>query len=189
LQERFGGEIAFDLQANHLLREARPIADELTGVSAGTGLAIVLRSAGLVLRPEKPRGQPVAYRIAQADALAQSTLGNLDDIAIKNWPVGWEPQAPLGNIAPTLSEFLNAEIDGYTLEETLAAIGPRVKIPVLLDHAVLEAHGIDPAKIQVRLARTRTFYKRVLDRVLSQARLGSQVRVDEAGRPFLWITR
>jgi hypothetical protein len=189
LQERFGGEIAFDLQANHLLRESRPIADELTGVSAGTGLAIVLRSAGLVLRPEKPRGQPVAYRIAQADALAQSTLGNLDDIAIKNWPVGWEPQAPLGNIAPTLSEFLNAEIDGYTLEETLAAIGPRVKIPVLLDHAVLEAHGIDPAKIQIRLARTRTFYKRVLDRVLSQARLGSQVRVDEAGRPFLWITR
>ena len=30
--------------------------------------------------------------------------------------------------------------------------------------------------------------ERVIDRVLAQARLGSQLRVDEAGTPFLWIT-
>jgi hypothetical protein len=41
----------------------------------------------------------------------------------------------------------------------------------------------------VTLPRTKTYYKRVLDRVLAQARLGAQVRIDEAGTPFLWITR
>jgi len=41
----------------------------------------------------------------------------------------------------------------------------------------------------VKLARTKTSYKRVIDRILSQARLASEVRVDEAGVPFLWISR
>ena len=84
--------------------------------------------------------------------------------------------------------YRNVEISGFTLEETLAAIGPRVKIPIYMDHAALAAHKIEPDKIQVRLARTRTIYKRVIDRVLAQAKLGSQVRIDEAGTPFLWIT-
>ena len=50
------------------LRDAKPIGDELKGVTAGTGLAMMLRNYGLVLRPEKSRGKPVVYRIAVADA-------------------------------------------------------------------------------------------------------------------------
>jgi hypothetical protein len=191
LQAKFASKIVFDAGADRVLRNATPLADELRGVAAGTGLAMALRSAGLVLRPEKSRGQPVVDRIAGAEAgsISQSTLGKTSGAEITNWPVGWEPRGTPGQTAPSLFEFLNAEIDGYTLEETLAAIGPRVKVAIYLDHAALAADGIDPAKIQVKLRRTRTFYKRVLDRVLSQARLGSQVRIDEAGKPFLWITR
>jgi hypothetical protein len=177
--------------ADRALRDGAPFADELSGVSAGSGLAMVLRSAGLVLRPEKSRGRPVVYRIgaAEAGSVGQSTLGRIADADMKHWPIGWEPHGTPGEAAPSLFEFLNAEIDGYTLEETLAAIGPRVKIPIYLDHAALAGSNIDPSKIQVKLARTRTFYKRILDRALSQARLGSQVRIDEAGKPFLWVTR
>jgi hypothetical protein len=190
LQSSFAVDFAIETDDRAVSRAA-PLDDELKGLTAGTGLAILLRNSGLVLRPHKPRGQALVYRIAPADpdSIDSSTLGKATDHAPKHWPIGWELQKTLGATAPSLFEYRNAEIDGYTLAETLAAISPRLKIPLYLDHAALTANGIDPAKIQVRMARTRTFYKRVIDRVLSQARLGSDLRIDEAGSPFLWITR
>jgi hypothetical protein len=108
---------------------------------------------------------------------------------LKYWPNGWEPPETPGRVAPSLFEILNAQIEGYTLAETLAAIGPRVKIPFYFDRAAMDANDIELSKIQVQVPRTRTSYKRVIDRALSHARLGSQVRVDESGKPFLWISR
>jgi hypothetical protein len=173
------------------LASADPIADELQGLTAGTGLAMLLRNYGLVLRPVKTRGQPLAYYIVPADSndVPQSTLGLSDDHQMRNWPIGWRPDRLGGEIAPALFEPRNAEIEGYTLDETLAAIQSRVSIPFYLDRAALRAKKINPADIKVRLARTRRSYMRVLDRVLAQARLHCQIRVDEAGTPFLWITR
>jgi hypothetical protein len=86
-------------------------------------------------------------------------------------------------------EFLNVEIENYTLQETLDAIQPRVNIPFLVDHWKLTKLGIDLNSIPVRIPQTRTFYKRALDRALAQGRLVGRLRVDEAGKPFLWITR
>jgi hypothetical protein len=191
LRAKFTLKLAVDAVAARSLRSAKPVADELNGLTAGTGLALLLRREGFVLRPEKIRGQPVVLRILidNVNSLSDQTLGKTDDAEIKNWPIGWElSQIPV-RTAPALFEQRNAEIDGYTLAETLAAIQPRISIPLYLDHAALAAKDIDPATIQVRLARSRTSYKRIIDRVLSQARLHSQLRVDEAGTPFLWITR
>jgi hypothetical protein len=192
-QSKMGTKFVIDADADGDVQASSPVVDEVKGISAGTALALVLRGNRLVMRPEKLRGQSVAYRIARltADELAKSTIGRLsgdEAVAMRNWPVGWEFDETPGDVAPTLSEFLNAEIDGYTLAEALAAIEPRAKIPFYVDRAVLKARQIDPTKIQVKLARTRTSYKRVIDRVLAQARLGGQLRVDEAGTPFIWIT-
>ena len=191
LQENFMCKVAVDGDADRVLQDATPITDELEGITAGTGAAMLLRSRGLVLRPEKTRGQPVVLRIAAVDAVERSIspAGKSADKLMRSWPIGWEPEQSPGKTAPSLFEYLNAEIDGYTLEETLAAVAPRLKIPMYLDHAILAANQIEPAKIRVKLARSRTIYKLIIDRVLSQARLGSQVRVDEAGTPFLWVTR
>jgi hypothetical protein len=60
---------------------------------------------------------------------------------------------------------------------------------MFIDHAAIDAARIDLAKTQVRIPKTRTSYKRVIDRALSQSRLGSDIRTDESGKPFLWITR
>jgi hypothetical protein len=189
LQAKLTLKFVVDPNAEPALRNGAGVLDETQGLTAGTGLAMMLRQRGLVLRPEKLRGQPVVYRIELVESVDDSTLGKTDDHQMSHWPIGWELQVSPGKAAPSLLEYLNAEIDGYTLEETIAAIRPRLRIPLFLDHAALAAHQIDPAKIQVRMARTRTFYKRVIDRVLAQARLGSQLRVDEAGAPFLWISR
>lgn len=191
LQPKLAQSFAFDAAAEPTIRAAKPVADEIKGFTVGTGLAMALRGYALIVRPEKLRGQPVAYRIAtaNADAIGQNTIGKTADMEIKYWPIGWELESSPGKTAPSLLESLNAEIDGYTLEEALAAIAPRLKVPMYFDHAALAAHEIDPAKIQVKLARTRISYKRLIDRVLAQARLGSELRVDEAGTPFLWMTR
>ncbi len=177
LQAKFALRLVPDAAASEFIRTATPVANEIRDLTAGTGLAIVLRNYGLALRPEKSLGQPVALRIVP--------VGSVDDV----WPIGWESKASPRETAPALFEFLNVEIDGYTLTEALDAIAPRIKLPLYWDHAALTKHKIDPAKIQVHLPRTRTFYKRVLDRVLAQAHLAGSLRVDEAGARFYWITK
>jgi hypothetical protein len=137
------------------------------------------------------RARPLSYNIlaVDRDELFRDTLGEANDAELQQWPIGWKPGRSPSEIVPELFEPRNAEIQGYTLEETLQAIGTRVKIPFFVDHAALRAARIDPASVQVQVARSRISYKRVLDRVLSQARLYCQIRVDEAGTPFVWITR
>jgi hypothetical protein len=191
LQTKLSFKPSIDADVEQAMRVGAAAIDELTSVSAGTALAIILRNSGLVMRPEKKRGQPVAYHIVVAgpDIVRQRTLGKMTAPDMQYWPIGWEPDKSPGEIAPSLFQPRNAEIDGYSLEEALGAIGPLLKIPMYFDRAALKARQIDPTKIQVKLAKTRTTYKRVIDRILSQARLASEIRIDEAGVPFLWITR
>jgi hypothetical protein len=191
LQTKLSHKPSVNAEAEQAMRTAAPAVDELKGVAAGTALAITLRNCGLVMRPEKSRGQPVLYRIVVAgpEVIRGPTLGKMAATDMQYWPVGWEPEKSPGEMAPSLFVSRNAEIDGYSLEEALAAIGPLLKIPMHLDRAALKTHRIEPEKLPVKLAKTRTTYKRVLDRILSQAHLGSEIRVDEAGVPFLWITR
>jgi hypothetical protein len=177
LQSKLNYSLSLDAAVEQALRAAEPFPDEVRGLTVGTGLAIVLRNYGLALRPEKPRGEPVVLRILPLDDNADA------------WPIGWDPERRVREVAPVLMESLNVEIANYTLRETLDAIQPRVKIPFFVDHLALAKNGIDLDKVPVRIPQTRTFYKRTLDVALAKARLAGNVRVDEAGKPFLWITR
>lgn len=191
MQAKLKLKCEIDSDATRRIREAPPVADNLKNFSSGTSLAMLLRGAGLNFHPEKPRGQVIDYRISVADtaALSKSTLGTLADKNPTCWPIGWESNKSPGETAPSLLGTRVVEIDGYSLDEALAAIAPLAKVPLLFDHAALAARNIEPAKIQVKLPRGQLTYRRMIDRILSQARLGSQVRVDEGGTPFLWITR
>jgi hypothetical protein len=191
LQTKLSLKPSLDAEAEKTMRTAAPGLNELKTVSAGTALAITLRNCGLAMRPEKKRGQPIAYHIVAAGPglIRDRMLGKMTGPNMQYWPVGWEPEKSPGEIAPSLFQTRSAEIDGYSLEEALSAIGPLLKISMYFDRATLKAHQIEPAKIQVKLARTKSTYKRVIERILSQAHLASEIRVDEAGMPFLWITQ
>jgi hypothetical protein len=191
LQAKLSLKIDLNDAATTSLNASRPLRDEMKGLATGTALAMLLHNHGLALRPEKPRGQAVVLRVIEEDRNnpRRAAAGKTSDSELKHWPVGWEPHETPGRTAPALFEIRNAEIDGYTLEETLDAIAPRITISYYYDRAALIGNDIDPTKVQVRVPRTRTSYKRVIDRALSHARLHSQVRVDEAGQPFLWISR
>jgi hypothetical protein len=60
-------------------------------------------------------------------------------------------------------------------------------MPFLYDHNALARDRIELAQVRGNVPAGRTYYKRIVDRLLFQAKLKTDVRVDEAGKPFLWI--
>ena len=167
--------IQLDPQADKAL-QADKLTEDLAGLSSGTAIACVLRPLGYSMVPRSGAGGRLAYVVVRARPGT--------DI----WPVGWAPQKPRREVLPALYEFLTVNIQGVTAAAVLEEIAKRLKVPYLMDHNALARHGIDPAKVHVSLPQSRTFYAKVLDRVLFQAGLKSELRIDEAGKPFLWIT-
>lgn len=154
----------------------------LNRLTTGTALAAALRDEGLALEPTKPLGQPVRLTIVPTPQ------------AKEPWPVGYAPESSPTRVAPVLMEFLTVEIEGYTLDEALDAIAPRLTwndgpLPIVWDRFAMRRDAIDPTTIQVTFPNRRTFYKKLLDRLASQARLKPELRIDEAGTPFLYLTR
>ncbi len=170
-----GVPVLLDPQARTALASVE-ITDEVRGLSAGTALAMLLRPAGLALVPERPAGGELQYQVRKAERGVQS------------WPIGWKPANRPNQVLPRLFEFLNVEITGIPVSEAVAAIQGRLEVPVFYDRNALALHGIDPAKVPAELPSKRISYSQTLGRVLAQAKLKYELRVDEAEKPFLWIT-
>ncbi len=154
----------------------KPVLDELQGLSAGTALAAILRPLGLALVPQKQPGGRITLYITQVQRAPES------------WPVGWPSEKPPRETLPELFKFLPVEIEDQPLAEVFGIIGSRIKAPFLYDYNSLARHGIDPAEVKVTHPRVRTYYQRIIDRLANQAKLKSDLVVDEAGKPFLWIS-
>ncbi len=176
LAEKFATPVERDRASETLLSDS-PLTMELRGMSAGVSLALALRQKGLALKPEKPRGEPLQIRVIRYDR------------AVETWPVGWKSKASPRQLAPKMFEFLNIEIAGYSLTQSLDALKPRLGVPVILDQWILKREDIQPNQVQVKLPQGKTYLKKAVDRILSQARLAGELRVDELGQPFYWVTQ
>jgi hypothetical protein len=163
-------------EASRAFRRNEMALDELKGLSAGTALAALLRPLGLVMAPRKSPAGDVRLLIAE--------FGQIDE----SWPVGWPTEESPYKVAPSLFEKIDVEIDKATLADTLAAIQQRVATPFLFDHNGLARQQIDPAETRVSFPAGRKLYQKVINTVLFQAQLKNELRVDEAGRAFLWIS-
>jgi hypothetical protein len=168
-------EISVPLVDDGLLPAEDRVTEELADLSAGTALAYLLRTDGLSLIPRLSKGRPqLVIRQAQADEPI--------------WPVGWEVQGNRQRVAPKLFETLTTEIKDTPLSETLEAIGGRLKMVYLYDQYALVRSGIELDQVTVEIPETKAMYFTILNRALSQARLKGELRADEAGQPFFWIT-
>jgi hypothetical protein len=165
-----------DPAAREVMTGEHAVVDELQGLTAGTVMVAVLRPLGLVLVPQK-----------QADATIKLWITDVRS-ARESWPVGWPSEKPPREAAPQLFNFLNVEIQDQKLAGTLEIVGKRLEMPLLFDHNSLARQRIDPAQLAVSLPAERMYYLRIIDRLLNQAQLKSELRVDEAGTPFLWIS-
>jgi hypothetical protein len=152
------------------------LADDLQGLSSGTALAAMLRPAGLVLTPDRPQASELQYKVGRAQADRQG------------WPIGWQPPAKSNEVWPQLFDFLNVEIQDIPVSEALEAIEGRLKVPFVYDRNAMALHGVDPSKVQADVPSKRMTYSLILKKVLFQARLKFELRLDDAQKPFLWIT-
>lgn len=151
-----------------------PVADELQGLTSGTALAALLRPLGLVLIPERDRGE-TRLRIAASRGVKEY------------WPIGWPPKGNPRETLPDLFKFLKVEITQTPVSEAIFAIGERLKTPVLIDHNSVARYEVD-LETKVSYSKPNTFYGAALDQLLFPAKLKYELRVDEAEHPFLWIT-
>jgi len=174
IADRLTLKFTTDDAGQRTLASGEPVADELQGLTSGTTLAAILRPLGLVMLPEKNGGE-IRLRIAASGS------------AKEYWPVGWPLKGNPNETLPDLFKQLKVEINNTPLSEALTAIGGRLKAPLLIDHNAL-ARGEISLDAKVSLPAGNTFYSKVLDRLLFQARLKYDLRLDEADHPFLWIT-
>ena len=151
------------------------VADELIGMSAGTALAAAIRPLGLVMTPSKV-GTEVQLRVVDSRAATQV------------WPVGWPSKGNPKETLPDFFKFLNVEISEAPLSESLEAIRGRLNVPMIIDQNNLAKQQIDLTTAKASLPKVNTYYKSILEKLLFQAKLKCELRVDEADRPFLWIT-
>ncbi|MFP6764101.1 MAG: hypothetical protein VB858_10790, partial [Planctomycetaceae bacterium] len=92
---------------------------ELSGLSRGTVLAIVLNNAGLGFHPGR----------TPAGTLEIVVSPIRDDAA--RWPVGWPlTRAPL-HIAPGIVQIVPVELDDVALPDVLAAVSSATDTPIL----------------------------------------------------------
>ncbi|MBN2024516.1 MAG: hypothetical protein JW809_17180 [Pirellulales bacterium] len=152
------------------------VAEELKGLSAGTALAYVLRGPGYCLIPRRGPGGAIEFAVVPA--------GQAKEI----WPVGWPPDTPRLKLLPKLFEKHPVRIENVSVAKVLEAVAGRLEIPLLLDHNALARHGIDPTKILVTIPPGEMDYDKVLVKAVFEARLRRELRVDDAGKPFFWVT-
>ncbi|MCO6454353.1 MAG: hypothetical protein J5I93_03470 [Pirellulaceae bacterium] len=152
------------------------VRDELFGVSGGTALAAVVRPLGLVVVPSLQGDSDVLLQVVDVRDAQQS------------WPIGWPTQKSPGATLPKLFKRLNVEIADTPLDEAVAAIQQRIEAPVLYDHNSLARLDVVPSQVRVSLEPGNLYYQEILDRLLRQAGLKSELRVDEGERPLVWIS-
>ncbi|UUO06802.1 hypothetical protein M4951_00475 [Blastopirellula sp. J2-11] len=152
------------------------VLDELENVSCGTAVAALLRPLGLAMVPRRETGGDVELHLVDSAA------------AKKPWPVGWTPDGNPGQVAPGMFQYLEVEIADIPVQQAADAIAARVKLPLLWDHNGAAAKRIDIATAKVKYPARRTFYKKLLDTILFQAKLNLEIKVDEAGHAFLWVS-
>jgi hypothetical protein len=153
-----------------------PVRDELSGLSCGAALVAIARPAGAILKPKKPSGGELEY------ALTTATEGG------ESWPIGWPPEQSDIKVLPQLLDTLSVEIKDIPALQAIDAIQKRMKVPFLLDHNSIAKQRIDMSKAVTIPPAKKAFYATILRQVLFQAGLKYSLRVDEAGKPLIWIT-
>ncbi len=171
-------EFVLDKASRRAIGREEAFPDELQGMSVGTSLAAALRPLGLVLVPRRQPGQETALHLVDAAK------------AEEYWPVGWPATTVPKRTVPALFDKNALEIRDFPLDKVLSAIQAKSGVPMLLDYKAIAAAGIDLATTKVTFVGNRSSYGFGLRKVLGQTepRMTYEIRVDDAGRPFLWLT-
>lgn len=157
------------------LKELDPVDEELSGLAKGTVLAYVLRPAGLCLIPQDQNGK-LQYSIAFAAK------------GVKPWSIGIKVVQRESEVIPDIMETIPVNISNTPLRKVMQSISDRIKVPFLYDLNSMARYGIDLDVNKVNLTAKQIRYLLLMKKALSQSKLIYELRMDENGEPFFWIT-
>jgi hypothetical protein len=167
--------VELDSDADRILLGSNWVSDELRDISAATALAILLRPAGLSLSRKAGIGERTEFKISASNE--------------EPWPVGHPPPDQWGGSIPSLAQRMPlVEIVEQPLSAPLKAIQSRLRVPILIDHYALQERGASYVSTMVSSVGRDVSYDETLNELLGNAGLQYEVRVDERGSAFLWIT-
>lgn len=156
--------------------EKEKIFNEMKGFPAGTTLAYLTEPFGLGLYPTEGKDGKVQYLIVKR-ATKQ----------VEPWPIGWKPKQRRKTV-PGLFEVKNINVDRISIEQVLKEISKRVDVPYLVDETALARRKIDMSKTLVSFPNKKTTFDRALGSMMSRSKLKYELFLDDAGKPFLWVT-
>ena len=172
---KIAGQLSLSLKIEDTLAGGDDkIEEELSEFSSGTALACILRPIGSSMAPRES-DERLSYAVKKA---------RLDE---EIWPVGW-PAEGGPKAVPGLYEFHNVNVSGVTAAKLLEVVGKQVHAAVLYDHNALARHGVEADKAIVSHPQQRTTYSIALRKMLGKVGLKFELRVDETGKAFLWVS-
>ncbi len=156
---------------------AHALRENVTGLSTGTGLAIVLADYGLGFRPLRNARGTIEFVV--------EPLSEISD----PWPIGWEldPAQPRNEVAPGFFAMVRAGFDDLPLQDVLDAVEQASETPIIINYEACAAREIDPATVKVSYPQKQTSWVLIVRTVTSQARLTREIMIDEAGKPFVYV--
>jgi len=150
----------------------------LVGVSRGSALSILLSYYGLCFTPQRTPAGKLELAIHDAEKIEYP------------WPIGWPwpEDTPRNKIAPSLFKFVNVELVDQPLPDVLTAAAKTIEIPIFVDHAQMEKWDIDFNNLKVNYPAKKTSWIVAIRQIAFNCRLKRELYVDEAGKPFIWLT-
>jgi len=153
-----------------------PVRHRLKDCSKGTALALITNEYGLGYRPLRTPEGSIELVI---DPLTKTT-----DV----WPIGWQIKVRPAEAAPKLFELKSYEVPDRKLADVFEMVTAETGIPVRVDDFTIKTQGINLDEIRVTQPRRQTPLSLLLLRATNPHHLNSEVRLDEAGQPFVWIS-
>lgn len=178
LTAKSGLKFTLDGAARAAFNSDDTVGEELNGMSIGTALAVIIRPLGLVLVPRREQGKSLEVQIVDSRGRQE------------NWPIGWPIEKSPFSIEPKLFERIPIEIRGFPMKDALDAVRKRADVPFFYDWNTLAREGIEMDELKVTVVEKKASLMVVISKILRQSkpRMSDELRVDENGKPFLWIS-
>lgn len=156
--------------------ESAPETLELQGFTKGSAIAMILAQYGLGFRPKYVG--PGHYDMEIDRGNESSNL----------WPIGWKPEQSFSEILPAYFRAIPLDVEEVEVSSLVGAISDKLGVSDFSSAHELTAKGLDVNTLKYTRKNDRISPARLLTAVGDKLELGFDVRVDEAGKMFLWVT-
>lgn len=151
--------------------------ERLNGYSKGSALAVTLAQFGLGFRP-----------LPESDAgfVLQVDAGDETD---NMFPVGWNSTTSVLKLVPKLSVSVQQQkLNEVDLDGLIQLLADTIELPHFYSSFSLSVAGVEPEEIKFSRDADRISPYNLMRTIGLSHNMGFDVRSDEAGKVFLWVT-